>query len=123
MKQITYQTRVVRRRGKWRVSVPALPGDAPVLKIHKLDHAAPLMIEAIAGYLGASMQSVSVVVDPPSRPARRRVSDRVTATTAQLAGGAGALVGVYLSAGVAVTLLVAGIATAMLGVLREAGKI
>lgn len=123
MKEMTYRTKVTRRRGKWRVSVPALPRDAPVLEVAKLDNAAILMIEEIAGYLGASMQSISVIVDPPTRPVRRGLRRRITVNAIQLYGAAAALTGVYLLAGFAYTLLAAGIATGALGVLREAGKI
>lgn len=42
---------------------------------------------------------------------------------AQLGGGLATLGGVYLAAGVAVTLIVGGIAATVLGALREAGKV
>jgi hypothetical protein len=45
------------------------------------------------------------------------------ALLAQLAGGAAAEVGVYLQWGGPVALIVGGIATAVLGMLREAGKV
>lgn len=41
----------------------------------------------------------------------------------QLAGGASALAGVYLTFGTGVTMIVGGVATTLLGMLREAGKI
>ena len=41
----------------------------------------------------------------------------------QLAGGASVVAGVYLQFGLAVTLIVSGAAGAVLGALREAGKI
>jgi hypothetical protein len=123
MKEITYRAKVVRRRGRWHVSVPALPRDAPVIKITKLDNAAPLLIDALSAYLGASMQSISVEVSYPSRPPRRGLAARVSATAVQVLGGAGAAAGLYLLAGYAVTLTLASIAAIVLGTLREAGKI
>lgn len=41
----------------------------------------------------------------------------------QLGGGASALAGVYLAWGLAAVLIVGGVATVVLGALREAGKI
>lgn len=41
----------------------------------------------------------------------------------QLAGGASALAGVYVTFGTGVTMIVGGVATTLLGMLREAGKI
>ena len=42
---------------------------------------------------------------------------------AQVAGGVGLLGGLYLQFGIAVTLIVAGAGTAVLGALKESGKI
>jgi hypothetical protein len=42
---------------------------------------------------------------------------------AQLAGGVGMLAGVYLQWGMAITLIVGGVAVAVLGMLKEAGKV
>lgn len=42
---------------------------------------------------------------------------------AQLGGGLATLAGVYLAAGIAITLIVGGVAAVVLGALREAGKI
>jgi hypothetical protein len=119
----TYKTRIKRSRGMWLVSVPALPSDAPVIRTRKLGNAAPEMIVALAAYLGVHESTISVDVAHPVRPERRSLRSRVTATTVQLAGGAGALSGVYLAAGLAVTLMTAGLITVALGVLRESGRI
>lgn len=123
MKTFTYETRVRRRRGRWRITVPALPGDSPVLDVDKLDNAPVLMIEKLAAYLGVSMQSISVNVEHPVRPPKRSFASRISATGVQLLGGAGALAGVYLVAGIAATLIAAGIASVALGMLRESGRI
>lgn len=45
------------------------------------------------------------------------------ALLAQLAGGAGALAGVYLKFGSGITLIVGGVAAVVLGMLKEAGKV
>jgi hypothetical protein len=118
MDPVTYETRVRRRRGRWHVSVPALPRDAPVLKLRKLDNAPALLIEQIAAYVGTSVNAVSVTVRPP-----KRVPRKVRPVAWQVAGGLGALGGVYLLAGLAVTLLIAGAAIVTLGALKESGRI
>lgn len=123
MQQVVYRTDVRRKRGQWRVSVPALPGDAPVIVTRQLGNAAPLLIEALAEYLGVSNALVEVVVEQPRRAVRRSLAQRVTATVVQVWGGLGALAGVYLLAGVAATLITAGIAVATLATLRESGRI
>lgn len=118
MDPVTYDTRVRRRRGRWHISVPALPRDAPVLRISKLDNAPPLLIEQLAAYLGTSVNAVSVRVRPPAR-ARRQVRP----VAWQVAGGCTVLSGAYLLTGLAVTLLLAGAAVVVLGALKEAGRI
>jgi hypothetical protein len=123
MKEIHYATKVVRRRGEWHISVPALPGDAPVVVTRQLGNAAPLLIEQVAEYLGVSVSIISVSIEAPKRPARTRLRDRLSATIVQGAGGAGAVAGLYLLAGSAVTLTVASVAAVVLGALREAGKV
>lgn len=123
MNAFTYKTRVKRSRGKWRVSVPELPSDAPVLRVTKLENASIMMCEAVGNYLGVSMQVVNVIVEHPTRPARKSLRARVTATAAQVYGGVGALAGVYLAAGLAATLIAAGIGVTALATLREMGKI
>jgi hypothetical protein len=62
-------------------------------------------------------------------PARRRlrglrmpVIPSATLLT-QLGGGLATLTGVYLAAGLAITLIAGGVTAALLGALREAGKI
>lgn len=119
MQQMIYRTRVRRRRGRWRVSVPALPRDAPVVVTCELGNAAPLLIERLAEYLGVSVSLVEVVIEQP-RPVRRR---RATATHAQLAGALAALTGLYVLAGVAVTLITAGVVVVVAAALRESGRI
>lgn len=42
---------------------------------------------------------------------------------AQVGGSAATLTGVYLAAGIAVTLIIGGVAAVVLGALREAGKV
>ena len=123
MKEIHYATRVQRRRGEWHVSVPALPADAPVIVTRQLGNAAPLLIEQVAEYLGVSVSMISVSIEAPKRQPRRRLRERVTATLVQAAGGAGAVAGLYLLAGSAVTLTAASVAAVVLGALREAGKV
>lgn len=103
--------------------MPDLPRDAPVLDVKGLDSAAILMIEKLAAYLGVSMQSISVNIDHPVRPAKRSFRSRLSAVTVQALGGVGALAGVYLAAGITATLLTASIASIVLGVLRESGRI
>jgi hypothetical protein len=119
----TYKTRVRRKRGRWHVSVPSLPSDAPVIVTDHLANAEVLMIEQLSHYLGCSMTGLSVEVRHPVRPARRTLSQRLTAATVQAWGGVVALSGVYLAAGLAATLIVSGVVLAALGVLRESGRI
>lgn len=123
MREIHYATKVTRRRGKWHVSVPALPADAPVIVTEQLGNAAPLLISEVAEYLGVSVSIIDVTVEAPKRKPRARLRDRVTATLVQASGGAGAVAGLYLLAGSAVTLTVASVAAVVLGALREAGKV
>lgn len=123
MKEIRYRTKVERRGGTWHVSVPALPRDAPVVKTDKLANAAPILIEELSHYLGVSVNMISIDVEAPTRPARPRLRDRLTASAVQAAGGVGALTGMYLVAGYAVTLITASVAAVVLGALREAGKV
>jgi hypothetical protein len=123
MKEIHYSTRVERHRGQWRVSVPALPRDAPVVVTKQLGNAVPLLIEQIANYLGVSVSIVSVTVEAPTRSARPRLRDRITAGAVQASGGLGTLAGVYLVGGVAATLITGSLAAVALGVLRESGRI
>lgn len=123
MKEIHYATKVTRRRGKWHVSVPALPRDSPVVVTTQLGNAAPLLISEVAEYLGVSVAVVSLDIEAPKSPRRRKLRDRVTATIVQAAGGAGAVAGLYVLAGYAVTLTVASVAAIVLGALRESGRI
>lgn len=118
MRDRTYKARVRRRWGKWRVSVPALPG-SPVLRTDKLGNAAPLLIMSLAEWMGVNPSVLSVEVEQPVR-ARRPLPSH---TLAQLGGAAVVLSGLYLLAGVAVTLIATGLVIAALGVLREAGRI
>jgi hypothetical protein len=66
---------------------------------------------------------------PVVRPTRRRVQGlKMPALPsnpllAQLAGGASALGGVYLAWGVPATMIIGGVVAAVLGALREAGKV
>ena len=120
MKPAHFTARVARTRRGWRVSVPELPRDAPAVTVKKLDNAPALLIDAIAEYLGAAPSTISVDVPLPRR--RKRLT-RPSATAVQLLGAAGALTGVYLTTGTAVTLLVTGVIATALGTLREAGKI
>jgi len=117
---VRYRTEVRRRRGEWHVSVPALPRDAPVIKIDKLGNAAPLLVEALAGYLGVAYSAIEVSVN---QPVRRTLRSRVTAGAVQLAGAVGTLSGLYLLAGVPATLIAASVATVAVGTLREMGRI
>jgi hypothetical protein len=119
VQQQTYRIRTRRRRGKWILSAPELPADAPHVRIKNLGNGAPLMIEAIAGYLGLPMTMIEVEVEPP----RRRRARGVTPSAVQVLGGVACLTGVYLAAGLAVTLIAAGAVLAALGVLRESGRI
>jgi hypothetical protein len=123
VREINYVTRVERRRGKWRVSVPALPRDAPVIVTTQLGNAAPLLNAPLGEYLGVSVSMIGVEIEAPRAKRRPRLRDRLTASYVQLLGGAGALAGLYVLAGYAVTLIVTGAAAATLGALREAGKI
>ncbi len=123
MERHHYSTRVVRRRGKWRVTVPDLPADAPKVDTDHLGHAAPELIMSVAQYLGVNPTLVEVTVDLPARPARRTWRDRVTHTAVQVWGGSVALSGVYLAAGLAATLIASGVVLAALGVLKESGRI
>jgi hypothetical protein len=123
MDEVTYRTQVRRKRGKWHVSVPALPADAPVVVTDKLGNAAPLLIMDVADYLGVSPNVVSVTVEQPRRVKRRTLRERVTASTVQLGGGAAVLAGVYLTAGAGITLITAGVVGAALSALRESGRI
>lgn len=123
MNEVTYRTRVQRKRGKWRVSVPALPRDAPVVVTTKLGNAAPILIEQLAEYLGISVSAISVDIKQPARARRRPARDRLTATLVQAWGGLGALTGLYLVTGVAATLMTASLAAIVLGALRESGRI
>lgn len=118
MDPVTYNARVRRRRGAWHISVPALPRDAPVLKLSKLDNAPPLLIEQIAAYLGISVNAVNVRIVPPKR--RRRT---IRPVTWQVVGALAVTVGLCVLAGVAVTLLVAGVVVVALAALRESGRI
>jgi hypothetical protein len=120
VQQVVYRANVRRKRGQWRVSVPALPGDAPVVVTRQLGNAAPLLIEQVAEYLGVSNALVEVEIEQP-RPRKRRRA--VPAPVVQVLGGLGALAGVYLLVGVAVTLITAGVAVAALATLRESGRI
>lgn len=121
MEQVVYRTDVRRKRGRWRVSVPGLPGDAPVVTTRQLGNAAPLLIEQLAEYLGVSVSLVEVVIEQPRPRKRRRAPSAQEAV--QALGGVGALVGLYLLAGLAVTLITAGVAVSALAVLRESGRI
>lgn len=120
MEHRTYRLAVRRHRGQWRASVPELAGrDAPRFTVRKLDNLAPEAIGGIAGYLGVSPAVVDVDLTHPVKPTRKLPLPSL----AQVAGGVVALSGVYLLAGVAATLLVAGVVVAALGVLRESGRI
>jgi hypothetical protein len=65
----------------------------------------------------------------PAEPPRRRLRGLrmpvlpTGAWLAQVGGGIGSLLGVYLQFGVAVTLITGGVAALVLGALREAGKV
>jgi hypothetical protein len=114
-----YRTRVRRRRdGRWRVTVPELPG-APGVTVRKLDNAPAELIEQLSGYLGVHESVIGIA---PVRPAPRR-RPRISATLVQAFGGATCLSGVFLAAGPPATLIAAGAALATLGVLRESGRI
>lgn len=123
MNEVTYQTEVRRRRGRWRVSVPALPPDAPVITTDRLANVAPLLIMDIADYLGVNPSLISVEVHTPSKRPSRGLRARITTTAVQAYGGVGVLAGVYLAAGVTATLIAAGAAAVALGTLRELGKV
>lgn len=120
MEHRTYRLAVHRRRGQWRASAPELAGrDAPRFTVRKLDNLAPEAIAGIARYLGVSPAVVDVDLTHPVRRSRKLP----LSTLAQAFGGLAALSGVYLLLGLAATLLVAGVAVAGLGVLRESGRI
>lgn len=65
----------------------------------------------------------------PADPPRRRVRGLrfpvlpSGAWLAQAGGGAATLLGAYLAFGIAVTLIIGGVAAVVLGALREAGKV
>jgi hypothetical protein len=68
--------------------------------------------------------------DPVAPPVRRRrvrglrlTAVPSTALTAQVLGGGAALAGVWLTWGASIALIAGGIAAAVLGALREAGKL
>lgn len=71
-----------------------------------------------------SGQAVDEAVPPRRRVRGLRLSTLPSAPLlAQIGGGAAALVGCYLEWGLAIALLVGGVAAAGLGALREGGKI
>lgn len=123
MKDVTFRTRVRRRRGKWQIDVPVLPADSPIVQVGKLDNAAPLMIDALSRYLGVSAGSISVVVNHPVRRPPRRPREWATATAVQVLGGIGVLASLYVLTGITVTLLSASVAAVVLGTLYESGPL
>ena len=123
MEPIVYHTKVRRRRGRWHVSVPSLPADAPVVVTDKLANADVLMIEQLSYYLGCNMTGLEVEVRHPVTEPRWSLRARITASAVQAWGGIAALAGVYVLAGMGVTLFVSGVVVAALGVLRESGRI
>lgn len=78
-------------------------------------------------------QTVTMPVWPadsvPARPPARRVRGLrmpvlpTGSWLAQVGGGFAALAGTYIVAGLGITLIVGGVAAAVLGALREAGKV
>lgn len=66
-----------------------------------------------------------VALRPPRRRVRglRLTAVPSTALTAQVLGGGAALAGVWLTWGASIALIAGGIAAAVLGALREAGKL
>jgi hypothetical protein len=122
MDRITYATQVRRRRDRWEISVPDLPG-GPVVTTKTLGNAAPLLIMEVADYLGVVPDVIDVNVALPRREARPGWRERVTASVVQLSGGVLALSGLYLVAGAAYTLIATGLASAALAALRESGRI
>lgn len=67
-----------------------------------------------------------VALEPQPRPRVRGLAIRSLPTwpnAMQWAGGGAALAGVYLAWGLAVTLIVGGLGAAVLGMLKEGGKI
>lgn len=123
MREITYRTRVRRKRGRWLVSVPDLPADAPVIVTDKLANADVLMIEQLAHYLGCSVNMLSVEVKHPVAAPRKSLRSRVTSSSVQAWGALATLSGVYLAAGLAATLIVSGVVVTALGILKESGRI
>lgn len=121
MEERTYDVRVRRRRGRWAVSVPELPRDAPVVEVTKLANADAEMITELSAYLGVHPSTLSVRVPHPVKPKRERARPRLTHGLAQLAGAGVLLGGVYTGAGVAATLIAAGIGTVAVSAAKEAG--
>lgn len=120
MEYRVYRLAVRRRRGQWHATAPELPGrDAPRFSSTKLANLPADATIGIARYLGVSEQQVGVRLEHPARPVRKLPG----AQLAQAVGGLAALGGVYALGGVPVTLLVAGVILAALGVLRESGRI
>lgn len=114
----TYRAKVRHRRdGRWRVTVPELPG-RPGITVSALGNAPALLIEQVALHLGVSRDLIGIDIGHPIRVRRRP-----TALTAQLVGAAVALSGVYGLLGWAATLCTAGVVLTALGVLREGGRI
>ncbi len=120
MNHQTYRLDVRRRRGAWHATVPDLPGrDAPTFTSAKIGNLTGLAIQGVAAYLGVDTSVVDIEMRTPVRITRKRSLP----TYAQVFGAAVALSGAYLLGGLAVTLLVTGVAITALGVLREGGKI
>jgi hypothetical protein len=121
MEAKTYDVQLRRHRGRWEASVPALPRDAPRVVAAGLGNVAPDMIVELSSYLGVDPSTLSVRVPHPVRPVRRRLRERATHGVVQLAGAVVGLIGLYVAAGPAATLIASGVGVAAVATGKEAG--
>lgn len=117
----TYDVRLRRRKGRWLADVPELPADAPVLNVSALGDVAAEMITELSLYLGVPASMIDVRVPHPTRRTRVPLRQRLTHGVVQAAGGTAVLSGVYLAAGLAATLITAGVGIAAVATGKEAG--
>jgi len=116
-----YEIEIKRRRGRWVAYAPDLPADSPRVELEKLNNVDIQMIVEIAAYLGVNPALVAVKSAHPTRPPRVPLWQRSPLGFAQLVGGAVALGGLYTAAGVAATLIAAGISVVAVAAGKEAG--